>query len=162
MSAGQEPEEAGQLAGKQCAHVKKRSVLKSTFDKWIVENDKGLNTPVWLRYDTNPGDYTRVVTLKCVICTRFKDRLVGQRNYSTVFVEGSVNLGTSSFKDHAASDMHSCACCSSRSRYVPASSSLHASCCTWVEAVTLLFQESTDVCRYAPIAASLFAITLLS
>ena len=40
MSAGQEPEEAGQLAGKQCAHAKKRSVLKSTVDKWTAENDK--------------------------------------------------------------------------------------------------------------------------
>ena len=36
MSAGQEPEEAGQLAGKQCAHAKKRSVMKSTVDKWIA------------------------------------------------------------------------------------------------------------------------------
>jgi len=92
MSAGQEPEEAGQLAGKQCAHTKKHSVLKSTVDKWIAENDKGLNTSMWLRYDTDPGDHTRVVTLKCVICARFKDRLVGRQNYSTAFVEGSVNL----------------------------------------------------------------------
>ena len=53
MSAGQEPEEAGQLAGKQCAHAKKHLVLKSTVDKWISENDKGLNTSVWLRYDTD-------------------------------------------------------------------------------------------------------------
>ena len=109
MSAGQEPEEAGRLAGKQCAHAKKRSVMKSTVDKWIAENDKGLNTSVWLRYDTDPGDRTRVVTLKCVICARFKDRLVGQWNYSLAFVEGSVNQRTSSSKDHAASDMHSCA-----------------------------------------------------
>jgi len=43
MSAGQEPEEAGQLAGKQCSHVKKCLVLKSAVDKWITENDKGLN-----------------------------------------------------------------------------------------------------------------------
>ena len=46
MSAGQDPEEAGQLAGKQCAHTKKRSVLKSTVDKWIAENDKGLRLRV--------------------------------------------------------------------------------------------------------------------
>jgi len=37
MSTGQEPEEAGQLAGKQCAHTKKHSVLKSTVNKWISE-----------------------------------------------------------------------------------------------------------------------------
>jgi len=104
ISAGQESEEAGQLAGKQCAHAKKRSVLKSTVDKWIAENDKGLNTSVWLRYNTDPGNHTRVVTLKYWICAGFKDRLVGRRN-STAFVEGSVNLRTSGSKDHAASNM---------------------------------------------------------
>ena len=62
---------------------------------------------VWLKYDTDPFDRTRVLSLKCSICSRFKDRLVGRRNYSSAFVDGSGNLRASSFKDHAASDMHS-------------------------------------------------------
>ena len=89
------------------AGVKRRSVLKTTVDKWIAENDKALSTSVWLKYDTDPVDRTRVLSLKCSICSRFKDRLIGRRNYSSAFVDGSENLRASSFKDHAASDMHS-------------------------------------------------------
>ena len=81
-----------------------RSVSKTTVQKWIAEND---NTTVWLKYDTDPVDRTRVVLLKCSICSRFKDRLIGRRNYSAAFVDGSGNLRASSFKDHAASEMHS-------------------------------------------------------
>ena len=89
------------------SETKKRSVLKSTVDCWIVDNDKALSTTVWLKYDTDPADRTRVVTLKCSVCAKFVDRLVGMRNYNPAFVEGSGNLRASSFKDHAASDMHS-------------------------------------------------------
>ena len=89
------------------SETKKRSVLKSTVDRWIVDNDKALSTTVWLKYDTDPADRTRVVTLKCSVCAKFVDRLVGMRNYNPAFVEGSGNLRASSFKDHAASDMHS-------------------------------------------------------
>ena len=85
----------------------RRSVVKTTVDKWIAENDKALSTTVWLKYDTDPADRTPVILLKCAICTRFKDRLVGRQNYSAAFVDGSGNLRASSFKDHAASDMHS-------------------------------------------------------
>ena len=93
----------------QGAVVKRRSVLRTTVDKWIAENDKALNTTVWLKYNTDPANCTRVISLKCSICTRFKDRLIGRRNFSSAFVDGSGNLRASSFKDHAASDMHSCA-----------------------------------------------------
>ena len=91
----------------QGAQAKRRTVLRSSVDKWIAENDKVLNTSVWLKYDTDPFDRTRVLSLKCSICSCFKDRLVGRRNYSSAFVDGSGNLRASSFKDHAASDMHS-------------------------------------------------------
>ncbi len=83
---------------------KKRSVQKSIVEKWIAESDKTLNTTVWLTYDM---DRTRhVVALKCSVCKRFKDRLVGRRNYSAAYIDGSTNLRASSFKEHAASDMH--------------------------------------------------------
>ena len=86
------------------AGVKRRSVLKTTVDKWIAENYKALSTSVWLKYDTDPVDCTHVLSLKC---SRFKDRHIGRRNYSSAFVDGSENLRASSFKDHAANDMHS-------------------------------------------------------
>ena len=83
----------------------KRAVQKSTVDRWIAESDKTLNTSVWLTYDTDRADRSRVVALKCSICARFRDRLVGRRNYSAAYIEGSVNLRASSYKEHAASEM---------------------------------------------------------
>ena len=88
----------------QAAVVKRRSVLRTTVDKWIAENDKALNTTVWLKYNTDPANRTRIISLKCSI---FKHRLIGRRNYSSAFVDGSGNLQASSFKDHTASNMHS-------------------------------------------------------
>ena len=134
MSAGQEPEEAGQLAGKQCAHAKKRSVMESTVDKWIAcrERQKLKYFRVAeVRYRPR-RPYSCGNSEVCDLRARSKDRLVGRRNCSAAFVEGSVNLRTSSSKDHAASDMHSCAMLLLKKQVVlvPASSSLHASCCT--------------------------------
>ena len=82
----------------------KRAVQKSTVDRWIAESDKTLNTSVWLTYDTDRADRSRVVALKCSICARFRDRLVGRRNYSAAYIEGSVNLRASSYKEHTASE----------------------------------------------------------
>ena len=84
----------------------KRAVQKSTVDRWIAESDKTLNTSVWLTYDTDRADRSRVVALKCSICARFRDRLVGRRNYSAAYIEGSVNLRASSYKEHAASETY--------------------------------------------------------
>ena len=78
----------------------KRAVQKSTVDRWIAESDKSLNTSVWLTYDTD------CAALKCSIYVRFRDRLVGRRNYSAAYIEGSANLRASSYKEHAASEMH--------------------------------------------------------
>ena len=73
-------------------------------DKWIVDNDKTLNTTTWLKYDKVDREY--VATLKCSVCFRFNDKLRSARNYNSAFVVGSTNLRASAFKEHAASDMH--------------------------------------------------------
>ena len=78
--------------------------MARTVDKWIVENDKALNTATWLKYDKEDREY--VATLKCSVCIEFQDKLRGMRNYNPAFIGGSMNLRTSNFKDHAATDMH--------------------------------------------------------
>ena len=45
-------------------------------------------------------------SVKCSVCIKFQDKLRGMRNFKPGFIDGSRNLRTSSFKDHAASDMH--------------------------------------------------------
>ena len=86
--------------------TKKRAVCRKTVEKWIKENDRSLNTTVWLKFDSNSHDH--VNTLSCKVCSRYmyKDKLIGMRNYHPAFVEGTSNVRASSFKDHAVTDMH--------------------------------------------------------
>lgn len=108
---------------------KKRALTVSTVQKWIAENDKALNTTTWLKYETTGRTY--VEAMKCSVCIRFKDKLQGMRNFKPGFIDGSRNLRASSFKDHAASDMHA-------------------------RAMLLLRKESSSsVVDYAPIAKAL-------
>ena len=69
-----------------------------------MENDRTLNTAVWLKFETDCRDH--VHSLKCAVCSQFKDKLTSMRNYRPAFVEGTTNVSTSTFKDHAATDMH--------------------------------------------------------
>ena len=110
-------------------------LLAKSVDKWIVEYDKELNTSMWLKYTII--NRLHVDALTCSICTRFKSKFEGMRNYNPAFIEGSRNLRTSSFKDHAASSMH-------------------------VWAVTVEKQQGNDVTQYAPIAKALLTMEELS
>ena len=44
--------------------------------------------------------------MSCSVCTRFNEKLIGCRNYSSAFIMGSTNLCSSAFRDHGKSDMH--------------------------------------------------------
>ena len=84
----------------------------------------------WLCYEK--ADREHVSSLKCSICIRFLEKLLSQKNYNLAFITGSKNLQTSSFKDHAVSDMH--------------------------KHVMVLYKKSNaggDVAAYAPIARAL-------
>ena len=111
---------------------KKQGVTAKTVEKWISVNDKALNTVTWLKYEKADREY--VDTLKCSVCIQFQDKLCGMCNYSAAFIGRSKNLRASSFKDHAATDMHARA--------------------------MLLFkkQSSSDVTEYAPIAKALHTL----
>ena len=55
------------------------SCLSKTVEKWIVENDRTLNTAAWLKFETDCRDH--VLSLKCTVCSQFKERLMSMRNY---------------------------------------------------------------------------------
>ena len=68
------------MSGQACGDAeaaKKCSVLKTTVEKWITENDRALNTSIWLKYDQDPSDRTRTIALKCSVCTMFENKLIG-------------------------------------------------------------------------------------
>ena len=99
---------------------------ENTVEKWKLENDKELNTSIWLM-----ADRIHVGSLSCSVCTQFKEKLRGMCNYNPAYIDGSKNLHALSFKDHAASDMHA-------------------------RAMLLLKKaQSTDARDYAPIAKAL-------
>ena len=104
-------------------------VNKRTADKWLAEYDKELNTSVWLKYKLADRDH--VVALKCVVCTQFRMKLESMRNYRSTFIDGTINVRTSIFKEHATTDMHT-------------------------RAMSLFKkQQSSSVLEYAPIARAL-------
>lgn len=106
--------------------VKRRAVQRRTVEKWITENDRELNTSVWLKFDM--ADREHVSLLKCSVCSLFSKKLESMRNFRPAFIDGSHNIRVSSVKDHAATDMHSYAM------------------------LQLKKQQSSNVVEYAPIA----------
>ena len=111
--------------------AKKRGVSVKTVQNWITESDREMSTSAWLKYMYEKADRDYVATLKCSMCIQFNEKLRGMRNYNPAFVVGSKNLRASSYKDHAATDMHKRAMLLSKK------------------------QSSSDVTEYAPIANAL-------
>ena len=120
--------EAGTSSSYSICNPKRRIIQRRTVEKWITENDRELNTTLWLKFDM--ADREHVATLKCSVCCQFRNKLEAMRNFRPAFIRGSPNIRISSVKDHAASDMHA-----------------HA---------MLLFkkQQSSNVVEYSPIARS--------
>ena len=109
--------------------AKTRTVSRKIVEKWVVENDHALNTSVWLKFDM--ANRNHMLSLRCDVCSQFKDKFDSMRNFCLAFIEGTTNVGTTMFKEHVATDMH-------------------------VHAMTLYKKQHTSsVCEYAPIVAAL-------
>ena len=75
---------------------KKRGLTIQTVKKWVTDNEKELNTTLWLTYDRLDRDH--VSALKCKVCIQFEDQpetstprsLVGQQTsvYSLNYMSG--------------------------------------------------------------------------
>ena len=70
--------------------TKKRSLQKKTVEKWIVKNNKELNTSIWLKFETAAENCDHVATLKCAVHSQFKKRLQPMRNYRPTLIEGLI------------------------------------------------------------------------
>ena len=78
---------------------------RRTVEKWITENDRELNTSVWLKFEM--ADREHVSLLKCSVCSLFSEKLESMRNFRPAFITGTPNIRVSNVKDHAGTDMHS-------------------------------------------------------
>ena len=72
-----------------CPPAKWGVTIKSV-NKWIVENDKQLDTTTWLCYEK--ADQEHMLSLKCSICIQFQEKLLSQKNYNSAFITGLKNL----------------------------------------------------------------------
>ena len=117
---------AGSSTSSSCFKPKRRAVTRRTVEKWITENDRKLNTSVWLKF--HMADREHVASLKYSVCSEFSTKLESMRNFKAAFIDGSSNVRVSAVQDHAATDMHA---------YVM---------------LLLKKQQSSSVVDYAPIA----------
>ena len=108
--------------------TQKRTVSRKTMEKWVVENDRDLNTSIWLKFK---GDCDHVSSLRCAVCSQFNEKLISMCNYRPAFIEGTTNVRTA-FREHAVTDMHA-----------------HAM-------VLFKKQHARDITEYSPIATALF------
>lgn len=47
-----------------------------------------------------------VTKLKCSVCARFEDRIMGSKNFSNKWIVGAESVCTNNLKDHAQNDQH--------------------------------------------------------
>lgn len=60
---------------------------------------------LWLKLEMM-ADHEHVSMLKCSICGKYKDKLESIRNFQPAFIEGTSIVRTSTYKDHALTEMH--------------------------------------------------------
>ena len=87
---------------------KRRRVKYETFKRWIVNNDRELQTMTWLSCETESEHGEKfVMKLKCKICSKYREKLVGRKNFNDKWIsEGADLIRTTNFRDHAKSDQH--------------------------------------------------------
>ena len=87
----------------------KRQVQLSTFEKWQRELDKEHNMLPWHCCEQDRREQSLVSTLHCKVCREYDDKIIGFRNFSNAWINGSSNQKTSNIVDHARSDQHKAA-----------------------------------------------------
>ena len=120
--------------------AKRRKVKHDTYQKWLKQYDSECQTVTWLDCETSIEGGVKLVTkLKCRVCTKYRDRIVGWKNFSDKWISGADSVRTTNVVDHAKSDQH-------------------------VHAMNLLRKEQAQaqgasVASYAPIAQSLSTLS---
>ena len=79
----------------------------ATYKGWLTQYDREYHTVTWLDCETSVDDGAKLVTqLKCRVCTKFKERIAGRKNYSEKWITGANSVRTTNLVDHAKSEQH--------------------------------------------------------
>ena len=84
----------------------KRQMTVSTFNRWQSQYNREHCTLAWLRCDKDTEDRKMVSTLWCAVCRKYEQFLVGHRNFSKAWIDGTTNHKTSSLMEHTTSQQH--------------------------------------------------------
>ena len=61
----------------------------------------------WLECDvTSEAGVKYVTKLKCRVCTKYKEKIAGRKNFSDKWINGAHSVRTTNIVDHAKSDQH--------------------------------------------------------
>uniref|UniRef100_A0A1X7TRH9 DUF4371 domain-containing protein n=1 Tax=Amphimedon queenslandica TaxID=400682 RepID=A0A1X7TRH9_AMPQE len=117
-----------------------RRAKYDTYLNWKRNYDKQIQTVTWLDCDvTSEAGVKHVTKLKCRVCTKYKDKIAGRKNFSDKWISGAHSVRTTNIVDHAKSDQH-----------------LHAMNIPKKEAAKVQGASATS---YAPIAQSLSCVS---
>ena len=87
----------------------RRQVTIHTFEKWRSLYERKYQSMMWLRHTSDRSKRSLVDTIWCRACRQYKDKIIGMKNFSRVWINGSSNHKTSNIVDHATSDQHKAA-----------------------------------------------------
>ena len=97
---------AGTIGGSSASKKSRKQISLPTFKHWQTKYDREFQSMSWLKRKTDPQDSSLVDVLLCSVCQKYESSIRGTRNFSSTWIEGSVNHRTSSLNDHAKSDQH--------------------------------------------------------
>ena len=70
---------------------RRRQVTLTTLKKWQVQLEREHQTMTWLRCDMGQNNPTVVDTLLCNACRMNEAKIIGTKNYSSAWINGSTN-----------------------------------------------------------------------
>lgn len=121
---------------------KRRKVKYDTYKNWVSSLDQEIQSMSWLECDQETVARIKYVTkLKCRICTMYKDRIIGRRNYSSKWIEGPDSVCTTNICDHAKSEQHLHAINLERKRFAQSVDESPASYAPIARALTIISSE---------------------
>ena len=82
--------------------TKRRKVQHETYQKWVKQYDRDCQRVTWLDCETGTERGVKVVTkLKCRVCTKYRERILGRKNFSEKWISGADSVRTTNVLDHA-------------------------------------------------------------
>ena len=70
--------------------AKQRKVKHEMYKKWMTQYNPKYQTLTWLDCEMRVKAGIKVVIkLKCQVCTKFRDRIIGRRNFSDKLMHGA-------------------------------------------------------------------------